>query len=123
MADTASADQAIGVLTGGGFALLDTTLTPELEAEGLARDVVRAVQQARREAGLDVSDRIRLTVAADEAVWSAVVAHQDTVMAETLAVQFGSAGSVDALPSGDGVMETTVGDGLPLRVKVERAAG
>ena len=52
-------------LPGGGFVVLDTTLTPELEAEGLARDVVRAVQQARRDAGLDISDRIRLTVAAE----------------------------------------------------------
>jgi isoleucyl-tRNA synthetase len=123
VAEAESAEQATGVLSGGGFVLLDTTLTPELEAEGLARDVVRAVQQARRDAGLDISDRIRLTVAAVEAVWSAVVTHQGTVMAETLAVQFGSAGTLDALPSGDGVMETTVGDGLPLRVKVERFAG
>jgi isoleucyl-tRNA synthetase len=122
VADADASHHATGVLSGGGFALLDTTLTPELEAEGLARDVVRAVQQARREAGLDISDRIRLTVAADEAVWQAVVTHQATVMAETLAVQFGSAGSVDSLPAGDGVMETTVGDGLALRVKVERVA-
>jgi isoleucyl-tRNA synthetase len=123
VADASASQQATGVLTGGGFVLLDTTLTPELEAEGLARDVVRAVQQARRDAGLDISDRIRLTVAADEAVWAAVVAHQGTVMAETLAVQFGSAGTLDALALGDGVMETLVGDGLPLRVKVERFVG
>ena len=84
--------RATAALPGGGYVVLDTTRTPELEAEGLARDVVRAVQQARRDAGLDISDRIRLTVAADEAVWSAVVAHQHLVMTETLATQFGSSG-------------------------------
>ena len=43
--------------------LLDTTTTPELEAEGLARDVIRAVQDTRKAAGFDVSDRIRLRAA------------------------------------------------------------
>jgi isoleucyl-tRNA synthetase len=121
VAEASASHHATGMLAGGGFVLLDTTMTPELEAEGLARDVVRAVQQARRDAGLDISDRIRLTVAADEAVWTAVVSHQATVMSETLATQFGSAGTLDALPLGDGVLETTVGDGLAVRVKVERA--
>ena len=81
---------------------------------------MRAVQQARRDAGLDISDRIRLTVAAEPAVWDAVVTHQQFVMSETLAVQFGSAGELAALPVGDGVLEATAGDGLGVRVKVER---
>ncbi|MGO4535465.1 isoleucine--tRNA ligase [Leifsonia sp. 2MCAF36] len=51
---------ALALLTGGGFVLLDTETTPELEAEGLARDIIRAVQDTRKAAGLDVSDRIRL---------------------------------------------------------------
>ncbi|PPF85134.1 isoleucine--tRNA ligase [Subtercola sp. Z020] len=51
---------ALALLPGGGFALLDTTTTPELEAEGLARDVIRAVQETRKSAGFEVSDRITL---------------------------------------------------------------
>ena len=76
------------------------TVTPELAPEGLARDVVRAVQQARRDAGLDVSDRISLTVLGDQQVWEATVAHQTLIMEETLATQFGSAPDLDALPAG-----------------------
>jgi len=73
------------MLPRGGFVVLDTGLTPELEAEGVARDLVRAVQQARREAGLEVSDRIVLTVAASSDVAAAARAHQDLIAAETLA--------------------------------------
>jgi isoleucyl-tRNA synthetase len=51
---------ALALLPGGGFALLDTAMTPELEAEGLARDVIRAIQDTRKAAGFDVSDRINL---------------------------------------------------------------
>ncbi|GAA0417154.1 isoleucine--tRNA ligase [Leifsonia naganoensis] len=64
--ETAQADDesssALALLAGGGFVLLDTRTTPELEAEGLARDVIRAVQDTRKAAGLDVSDRIRLAL-------------------------------------------------------------
>ena len=69
-----------------GLIALDLRVTPELAAEGVARDVVRVVQQARRDAGLAVSDRIRLTIGADGAVAEAVRAHAGFVAAETLAV-------------------------------------
>ncbi|WP_020097456.1 isoleucine--tRNA ligase [Microbacterium sp. 11MF] len=57
---------AIALLPRGGFVLLDTTTTPELEAEGLARDVIRAVQDARKAAGFEVSDRIALQLTFDD---------------------------------------------------------
>ena len=65
--------------------MLDTDVTPELAAEGLARDVVRVVQQARREADLNVSDRITLTVEASDDVTAAVEATETFVASETLA--------------------------------------
>ncbi|MGZ3145152.1 isoleucine--tRNA ligase [Lentzea chajnantorensis] len=65
---------------------LDTALTPELEAEGLARDVVRLVQQARKDSGFDVSDRIEVVLTAPEDVAAAVHTHRDFVERETLAV-------------------------------------
>jgi isoleucyl-tRNA synthetase len=69
-----------------GLIALDLRVTPELAAEGTARDVVRIVQQARRDAGLAVSDRIRLDIGADGAVADAVRAHAGFLAAETLAV-------------------------------------
>jgi isoleucyl-tRNA synthetase len=69
-----------------GLIALDLRVTPELAAEGTARDVVRIVQQARRDAGLAVSDRIRLDIGADGAVADAVRAHAGFFAAETLAV-------------------------------------
>ena len=74
-----------GCCPGGGFVVLDTAVTPELEAEGVARDLVRAVQQARRDAGLDVSDRIVLTIAADASAADAARTHADLIRRETLA--------------------------------------
>jgi isoleucyl-tRNA synthetase len=84
--ESASADNAVSFLPSGGFVLLDTTTTPELEAEGLARDVIRAVQDTRRSAGLDVSDRIDLHLyfaSADEA--EQVARFAETIAEETLA--------------------------------------
>jgi isoleucyl-tRNA synthetase len=81
-------DSATGLLPGGGFVVLDTAVTPELEAEGVARDLVRAVQQARREAGLDVSDRIALSIAGAASVADAARTHADLIRRETLATSF-----------------------------------
>ena len=83
-----AADTASATLHGGtGVVVLDVTVTPELEAEGVARDLIRAVQQARRDAGLQVSDRIRLTLGADPAVRSQIEPHQALVAGETLALE------------------------------------
>ncbi|MGH3934557.1 MAG: isoleucine--tRNA ligase, partial [Pseudonocardiaceae bacterium] len=76
---------------------LDTEITPELAAEGTARDVVRVVQQARREAGLDVSDRIALSIAAPQEILAVVRAHQEFIAHEALAV---SVALMDALSEG-----------------------
>ena len=84
VADTAEGT-ALSVLPGGGFVALDTQVTPELEREGLARDVVRGVQQARRDAGLEVSDRIVLGIDGDEALLAAAREHGDLIAGETLA--------------------------------------
>jgi isoleucyl-tRNA synthetase len=99
--------QSTSALPGNtGLVELDMSVTPELAAEGTARDVVRIVQQSRRDAGLAVSDRIKLTIAADGAVSDAVRTHADFVAGETLAfeltvVPFDSI-EAPAQPAGDG---------------------
>ncbi|WP_349897126.1 isoleucine--tRNA ligase [Parafrigoribacterium soli] len=104
--------RAIAFLPGGGFELLDTVTTPELEAEGLARDLVRAVQDSRKAAKLDVSDRIALTLffdSRDEA--AAVEPFGDMIASETLAAQFGilaadgKSGSAEALAALNGTVD------------------
>ncbi|HET9139368.1 class I tRNA ligase family protein, partial [Actinophytocola sp.] len=100
---------------GSGLVVLDTEVTPELAAEGLARDLIRVVQQARRAAGLDVSDRITLTVDAPDEVVAAARTHEAFLASETLAdeVRYGPA---------DG-FAGSVGDGVPVRVMVRNRQG
>ncbi len=69
-----------------GVVVLDTTVTPELEREGVARDLVRLIQQARRDAGLDVGDRIALAVTAPGRWIEAFEVHRGLVTGETLSV-------------------------------------
>ena len=78
------ADTATAMLPSGGFVVLDTAVTPDLAREGRARDLVRTVQQARRDAGFEVSDRIVLTVSGDADVQEAVRAHEQLLCSETL---------------------------------------
>ncbi len=108
-------DEAVAVafLGNAGFVVLDTDVTPELAAEGLARDVVRAVQQARKDAGLDVSDRIHLEIESDDVTISAMREHQDLIAGETLAIE------VEFVDGTSGTTE--VGDGAHIRVGLEKA--
>ena len=77
---------------GGYLVGLDTSLTEALEREGLARELVRTVQEARKQAGLDVSDRITLRIDGTPEVAAALEAHRGYVMEETLATGWGEAG-------------------------------
>ena len=72
--------------SGDAVVVLDTTVTAELATEGLARDVVRHVQQARRDADLVVTDRIQLVVEGDKAVVDAIRSHEAHVSGQVLAV-------------------------------------
>ncbi|WJY00026.1 isoleucine--tRNA ligase [Curtobacterium sp. 458] len=115
--DLTVADDSVAVafLDGGGFVVLDTVTTPELEAEGLARDVVRAVQQARRDADLDVSDRITLTLGVSDDAAEAVRVHRDLIAGETLAT------AVEVVPLAAGATTTDVGEAATVSVEVARA--
>lgn len=107
--DSASASAALS--DGVGMVVLDIQVTPELEAEGAARDVVRLVQQARREAGLAVSDRITLTLGFPQPLRGRVGAHMQTLMSETLAL---------SVVWDDALAPTTELDGTPIALRVER---
>jgi isoleucyl-tRNA synthetase len=99
---------------GSGLVVLDTDVTPELAAEGLVRDLVRVVQQARRSADLDVADRISLLLEVSGEVERSARANEAFVASETLAesVSYGQAGAE--------AVEGTVGDGVTVRVLVTR---
>ncbi|KQR66655.1 isoleucine--tRNA ligase [Frigoribacterium sp. Leaf172] len=114
----ADASAAIGFVGDGGFVLLDTATTPELEAEGLARDVVRAVQQARKNAGLDVGDRIATTLGLDAPGADAVETHRDLIQAETLTTELVIERRGD-LATSEGAV--AVGTGSAVTVEVRRA--
>ena len=70
----------------------DLTITPELKREGLMREIVRHVQSARKQAGLQIDDRIVLSISSDDPeISQAVDAFADVIKAETLAVELNSA--------------------------------
>ena len=70
----------------------DLTITPELKREGLMREIVRHVQSARKQAGLQIDDRIVLSISSDDSeISQAVDAFADVIKSETLAVKLNSA--------------------------------
>ena len=88
---------AASVLPGGGFVALDTALTPELEAEGYARDLIRSIQDARKAAGLNVGDRIVLGLTVPAERVAAVEAHHELIAAEVLATTLTVAAGDEAI--------------------------
>ena len=96
---------------GQGIVLLNIELTDALLAEGAARDIVRMVQQARREAGLAVSDRIVLTLGLPESLQSQVSQFESYIASETLAQRIDWVQGLD--PTGDL-------DGNPVHIGVDQ---
>ena len=94
---------------------IDETLTPELKREGLMREVVRHVQAARKNAGLNIDDRIALVLVTDDAELTAAIdEHRETIELETLAASLAD--------KGDCAYTTTVKvEGVELGVSLEKA--
>ncbi|MFG1641573.1 isoleucine--tRNA ligase [Amycolatopsis sp. NPDC049252] len=99
---------------GSGLVLIDTEVTPELAAEGLVRDLIRVVQQARRDADLDVADRIVLTIDAPDDVVEAAKRHEEFLASETLATSVTYAAVADGFAG-------AVGEGTKVTVSVAKA--
>src|ERR671937_2205496 len=97
----------------GRAVALSVELDDELRREGLAREVVHAVQGARRDAGLEVTDRIALTLGGDAELLEAARAHEPYVTGETLATSVEYAAE-------DGAGERATIEGRELRIAVAR---
>jgi len=107
-----------GVASDGGLTVaLDLELTDELRREGQARELVRAIQDARKAAGLDVSDRIELGVSATSDVAAAFDAFRDYVAGETLAVKV-----ADAPLDGDAFRLEVDIDGQSVGISLRKAS-
>jgi isoleucyl-tRNA synthetase len=102
----------------GVLVVLDTSLTPELLTEGRARAAVRLIQDARKQAGFDVSDRINVRYSAADGAAEAFLRHAAYISRETLAV-----GLESGLEGVDGwhTAEDEI-DGLPVKVAVKRVS-
>ncbi|GLP83894.1 isoleucine--tRNA ligase [Mycobacterium antarcticum] len=93
---------------GAGLVVLDGTLTPELEAEGWAKDRIRELQDLRKSTGLDVSDRITVTMSVPPERRDWATAHADLIAGEILATAFEFGEPVDGADIGDGVRVSIV---------------
>ncbi|HLU38920.1 MAG TPA: DUF5915 domain-containing protein, partial [Planctomycetota bacterium] len=98
--------------------VLDTTVTEELRAEGMARDLVRVIQQARKDAGLHVSDRILLHVEPAAEARAALEAHRAWIAEQTLAEELQFAAPAAGMHVAEGKVEA-----FAVRVGVAKRAG
>ena len=100
----AEPDSTAALPDGAGLVVLDSAVTEELEAEGWAKDRIRQLQDARRAAGLDVSDRINVVLEVPQDCKEWAERHRELIAGEVLATSFsvGEAGD-DAVDLGDGI--------------------
>ncbi|MEI4744801.1 isoleucine--tRNA ligase [Rhodococcus erythropolis] len=100
----AEPDSTAALPDGVGLVVLDSVVTEELEAEGWAKDRIRQLQDARRAAGLDVSDRINVVLEVPQDCKEWAERHRELIAGEVLATSFsvGEAGD-DAVDLGDGI--------------------
>ena len=94
---------------------LDITLTDELRAEGVARELINRIQNIRKDSGFEVTDKIRVEIEQKELVADAVARYADYIGSQTLAVEVKSS----AEPQGEVVVATDI-DEEPLRIAVTR---
>jgi isoleucyl-tRNA synthetase len=94
---------------------LDLTVTDALKREGLAREIVHAVQNTRKDTGLAVEDRIDLQLGGDDELMAVAAEHEQYLAAETLATSV----ELGVVENDSG--ESTTLDGLELRIKVTKA--
>jgi isoleucyl-tRNA synthetase len=109
----------VAAAEGGLTVALDVEITPDLRLEGLARDVVRLVQDARKAAGLDVTDRIDLAIEASGEAADAVAAHRDWIAGEVLAVRLEDGAGEDWAGAR---RESAELDGVEVGITLRRAA-
>ena len=96
--------EAIAALAdGAGLVVLDSAVTPELEAEGWAKDRIRELQELRKNSGLEVSDRISVVIAVPEQRLGWAQTHADLIAGEILATGFEFGEPADPVEIGDGV--------------------
>jgi isoleucyl-tRNA synthetase len=94
--------------------VLDTLITPELKSEGIARDLIRFVQNARKNAGFNVEDRIQLKITSESAeITEAITKFKDTIFGETLAT-----GELDGAGEHS---ETVKLDGQEIKISLKKA--
>ncbi|WP_061960492.1 isoleucine--tRNA ligase [Demequina flava] len=109
--DGGESSDAASVLPSGGFALLDTALTPSLEDEGYARDVIRTVQDTRKSLDLNVADRIVLALTVPSDRVAAVETWAELIASETLAVDPATGAARVSVVAGDDLLaEIAVGN-------------
>jgi isoleucyl-tRNA synthetase len=114
---TMKAPEGYSVEREGAHAVaLDLAIDDDLRAEGQAREIVHAVQNARKTAGLEVEDRIELALAGDPRLLAAAEAHRDYLVGETLTVGLSLDGVTTAAAEAMGYSEQAQIDGLPLSI-------